>query len=189
MPLPQARPMARAAPVLLSIHQHSKEIAMNLKTLFVGVLLSAATMLVQAHEFKLGTITVGHPYARATASGQPNGGAYLKLVNNGAAADRLVSVSADVARSVELHSMSMDGNVMRMRQVDGVELPAGKTVELKPGGLHVMLIGLKAPLKKGEKFPVRLKFEKAGEVTVTVNVEGSGANHSAGGGGMEMHKH
>ena len=144
---------------------------MNLKLLLAGVLLGAASTLVLAHEFKLGAITVGHPYARATAPGQPNGGAYLKLVNAGGADDRLVSVSADVARSVELHSMSMQGDVMHMRQVDAVEVPAGKTVELKPGGLHVMLLGLKAPLKEGEKFPVRLKFENAGELTVTVNVE------------------
>lgn len=181
--------MARAAPVLPFIHNHFKETAMNLKTLFVGVLLSAAATLALAHEFKLGDLTVGHPYARATAPGQPNGGAYLKLVNTGSVDDRLLSVSADVARSVELHSMSMDGNVMRMRHVDGVDVPAGQTVELKPGGLHVMLLDLKAPLKEGQKFPVRLKFEKAGELMVTVNVEGSGANHSSGGGGMGKHKH
>lgn len=129
-----------------------------------------------AHEFKLGAITIGHPYARATLPGQPSGGGYLKLDNAGAA-DRLVGVSADVSQSVELHSMSMDGNVMRMRPVDAIELPAGKTVELRPGGLHVMFMGLKAPLKQGDKFPLKLRFEKAGEVTVTVNVEGAAASH------------
>ena len=144
---------------------------MKLKLLLTAALLSAATTLTLAHDFELGTITIGHPYARATAPGQPNGGAYLKLVNAGSAGDRLLSVSADVARSVELHSMSMQGDVMHMRQVDAVEMPAGKTVELKPGGLHVMLLGLKVPLRDGEKFPLKLKFEKAGEVTVTVNVE------------------
>jgi copper(I)-binding protein len=79
---------------------------------------------------------------------------------------------------VELHEMKMEGNVMRKREVSAVELPAGKAVELKPGGLHIMLMGLKAPLKEGDKFPLRLKFEKAGEVTVTVNVEAAGADHS-----------
>ncbi|MEO6032900.1 MAG: copper chaperone PCu(A)C [Burkholderiaceae bacterium] len=162
---------------------------MNLKLILTGVLLSAAATLVQAHEFKVGALTIGHPYARATAPGQPNGGAYLKLVNTGTAGDRLMSVNADVARSVELHSMSMQGDVMHMRQVEAVEVPAGKTVDLKPGGLHVMLLGLKAPLKEGEKFPIKLTFEKAGELTVTVNVEAAGANHSTGGGAMEMHKH
>jgi copper(I)-binding protein len=73
--------------------------------------------------------------------------------------------------------MAMDGDVMKMRQVEAIEVPAGKSVELKPGGLHIMFIGLKAPLKAGDKFPLKLKFEKAGEVTVQVNVEAAGASH------------
>lgn len=123
-----------------------------------------------AHSFKLGAIDIGHPWARPTAAGQAAGGGYLKLTNAGAA-DRLLSASSEVAASVELHTMTMDGNVMRMRQVEGIDVPAGQTVELKPGGLHIMFMGLKAPLKVGDKFPLKLKFEKAGEVTVTVNVE------------------
>ena len=98
----------------------------------------------------------------------------MKLVNGGAP-DRLLSASADVSKSVELHMMKMDGDVMQMRQVDAIELATGKTVELKPGGYHVMFVGLKAPLKAGDSFPVKLKFEKAGEVTVEVKVEASGA--------------
>jgi len=132
-----------------------------------GLALSASA---QAHEFKLGAIKIGHPYARATAPGQPAGGGYLKLENTGGA-DRLLSARAAVAGAVELHTMSMDGDVMRMRQVDAIDLPAGKTVELKPGGLHMMLTGLKAPLKAGDRFPLTLKFEKAGEITVDVVVE------------------
>jgi periplasmic copper chaperone A len=137
--------------------------------------LVAAVMVVsaftsQAHSFKAGAIDIGHPWARPTAAGQKAGGGYLKLTNAGAA-DRLLSASSDVADSVELHTMSMDGNVMRMRQVEGIDLPAGQTVELKPGGLHIMFMGLKAPLKEGSKFPVKLKFEKAGEVVVEVKVE------------------
>ena len=138
---------------------------------FVGiaawVLASAATL---AHEYKAGAITIGHPSARATAAGQPTGGAFMTLVNAGGA-DRLVAVSSEVAKSVELHEMKMDGDVMRMRQVDGIDLDAGKTVELKPGSYHVMFVGLKAPLKAGERFPLKLKFEKAGEVTVDVTVQ------------------
>jgi len=140
-----------------------------------SVVLGVAALAAQAHEFKAGAITIGHPYARATAPGQPAGGGFLKL-DNGGAADRLLSASADVANSVELHSMKMDGDVMQMRQVEAIDLPAGKTVELKPGGLHIMFIGLKAPLKKGDSFPLKLKFEKAGEVTVQVNVEAPGAS-------------
>ena len=141
------------------------------------MVLSAFTS--QAHSFKLGAIDIGHPWARPTADGQKVGGGYLKLTNAGAA-DRLVSASSEVSDSVELHTMSMDGTVMRMRQVDGIDLPAGQTVELKPGGLHIMFIGLKAPLQEGSKFPVKLKFEKAGEVMVDVKVQqpkGAAAEH------------
>lgn len=162
---------------------------MTFKHLLAGVALAAAGLVAQAHEFKLGAITIGHPYARSTAPGQPNGGAFLSLANQGGD-DKLVAASADVAANVEVHQMAMDGNVMRMRQVDAVPLPAGKTVLLAPGGYHVMLLGLKAPLKEGDKFPLKLSFEKAGEVTVTVNVEGPAADHSKGGGAaMEGMKH
>jgi copper(I)-binding protein len=147
---------------------------MTLKNLFTAAAFALATLAAQAHEFKLGAITIGHPYARITAAGQPTGGGFMKFVNGGSA-DRLVSASADVSKSVELHMMKMDGDVMQMRQVDGIELAAGQTVELKPGGYHVMFIGLKAPLKAGDKFPLKLKFEKAGEVEVIVNVEAQGA--------------
>jgi copper(I)-binding protein len=149
---------------------------MKLKIILAGIAVSVAASVANAHSFKFGNIDIGHPYARSTAPGQPNGGAYLSLDNKGGD-DKLLSATAAVSNSVELHLMSMDGNVMRMRQVDGVALPAGKMVELKPGALHVMLLGLKAPLKEGDKFPMKLTFEKAGEVEVTVNVEGPAANH------------
>ena len=148
---------------------------MKLNSNLTGLVLSAACLTAQAHSFKLGDITIDHPYARTTAAGQASGGGYLKLENKGAD-DKLLSASADVATSVELHSMSMEGDVMRMRQVDGIALPKGKTVELKPGALHFMFVGLKASLKDGDKFPLKLKFEKAGEVTVTVNVEAGGGD-------------
>jgi copper(I)-binding protein len=149
---------------------------MKLKTLITATTLAASCLLAHAHSFKLGAITIGHPHARATAAGQPTGGGFLTL-ENGGADDRLLSATAEVSKAVELHSMSMEGDVMRMRQVDAIELPAGKTIELKPGGLHIMFTGLKAPLKQGDKFPLKLKFEKAGEVTVTVNVEAADASH------------
>jgi len=138
--------------------------------------LGLAALAAHAHTFKLGAIEIGHPYARATAPGQPAGGGYLSLSNAGAN-DRLLSASAEVSKAVELHTMTMEGDVMRMRQVEAIELPAGKKVELKPGGLHIMFIGLKAPLKLGDKFPLKLKFEKAGEVTVEVNVEVADTSH------------
>ena len=151
---------------------------MKLIPLFAGLALSMACLAAAAHEFKLGPINIGHPYARATASGQTTGGGFLKLENVGAD-DKLLSASAAVSSAVELHLMTMEGDVMRMRQVDGIALPAGKTVELKPGGLHIMFVGLKAPLKAGDTFPLTLRFEKAGEVTVTVNVDAPGSEPTA----------
>ena len=149
---------------------------MKLRLVIAGLTIGIAASAAYAHSFKLGEIAIGHPYARATAPGQPTGGAFLSLDNEGPD-DTLISASASVAKSVELHTMKMEGDVMRMRQIDGVPLPRGKMVELKPGEMHVMLIGLNAPLKEGDKFPMKLKFAKAGEVEVTVNVEAPGAMH------------
>ena len=142
---------------------------MKLQNSLAAILLLAAIGCGEARDVKLGAIAIGHPYARATVAGQPTGGGYLTLENKGGD-DRLLSATVGVSGAVELHSMSMDGDVMRMRQVDAIALPAGQTVELKPGGLHIMFVGLKAPLKAGDRFPMKLKFEKAGEVTVEVTV-------------------
>ena len=134
----------------------------------------------RAHGFQLGAIAIGHPWARATAPGQPGGAGYLSLDNRGAA-DRLLSARAAVAERVELHAMWMDGDVMRMRQRDAIDLPAGEKVDFKPGGTHLMLVGLKAPLKAGDRFPLTLTFEKAGTVEVVVNVEAASAPAAAAG--------
>jgi periplasmic copper chaperone A len=144
-----------------------------LRRLVVGLLIAAPVGLVglaaAAHEFTLGSLTIGHPYARPTVPGQVVGGGFMSIANKGAD-DRLLSATSPSAKGVELHSMSMDGDVMRMRQIDGIAVPAGKTVDLKPGALHLMFMGLKAPLKAGDKLPVTLKFAKAGEIVVTFNV-------------------
>lgn len=148
-----------------------------LSAALLGTLLTVTDRPAQAHSFKAGALDIGHPWARATPAGAAIGGAYLKLDNHGAD-DKLLGANADsVANSVQLHLMSMDGNVMKMRQVDDIALPSGKVVDLKPGGYHLMLIGLKAALKAGDKFALRLKFENAGEVEVTVNVEAAGSEH------------
>jgi len=145
-----------------------------LRDLMSAIALAAASFTAAAHGFQLGSIEIAHPNARPTAPGQSVGAGYFRLVNKGAA-DRLVSVTTPAASMVELHSMSMDGNVMQMRQIDAIDLPAGQTVELKSGGLHLMLMGLKAPLKDGDRLPMTLKFEKAGSIEVTVKVEKSEA--------------
>jgi len=111
---------------------------------------------------------VEDPWARPTVAGQAAGGGFLKITS--ATADRLIAASAPVSKTVELHTMQMEGDVMRMRQVPAIDLPAGQTVELKPGGLHVMFIGLNQPLQEGASFPLTLRFEKAGEVKVDMKV-------------------
>lgn len=106
--------------------------------------------------------------AGAMASG-PNSAAYMTIRNTGGA-DRLLAVQCDAAQAVELHTMEMKDNVMQMRPVEGIDVPANGQVELKPGGYHVMLIGLKRELKTDETITVKLRFEKAGEVEVPARV-------------------
>lgn len=120
-------------------------------------------------------------WARAGAPAAKAGAAFLTLTNQGSAADRLVAAESPVADKTELHTHLMDSGVMKMRPVDAIELPPGSPVMLKPGGLHVMFLGLKQPLTEGAHFPVTLVFEKAGRVTVDVTVQGAAA---MGPGGM-----
>jgi copper(I)-binding protein len=124
-------------------------------------------------------------WARPTVAGQSAGGGFLRITG-GSAADKLVAARTPVSPSVELHTMTMDGDVMRMRAIDAIAVPAGKTVELKPGGLHLMFVGLQQPLAAGAQFPLTLRFEKAGEVTVQVKVT---ATPPAGADAAHGHKH
>jgi copper(I)-binding protein len=139
-----------------------------------------------AHDFTLGTLEIHHPASKATLPGQPVGGGFLTVTNKGAEADRLVSITApDVSDDVQLHEMAMENDVMKMRHLpDGIEIPAGATVELKPGGLHVMFMKIKHPFKEGESFKATLNFEKAGKLDVDFKIEAAkpGANHEAHGG-------
>ena len=129
------------------------------------------------HKFKLGPLTIDHPYTRSTAPGQKVAGGFMKIENKGAT-DQLVSASSPVAGEMQLHTMTMDGNVMKMREVKTIEVPANGSVELKPGGLHLMFMDIKAPFKAGESVPVKLKFQKAGEVEIKVPVRDiSGGGH------------
>ena len=140
-----------------------------------------------AHDFSAGTVRIGHPYATPSIPGTTNGAAYFaSLENTGDAPDKLTRAVTPVAERVELHSMSVDAQgVMRMREVDGIALAPKARIQMKPGsGLHLMLIGLKAPLVEGTSFPMTLEFERAGRVEVTVNVQAPKA-----GAGGEMHKH
>ena len=133
---------------------------------------------VQAQEAKVGSIKVEQAYTRSTVPGQMAAGGFMKIENKGTA-DQLVSASSPVAGEVQLHEMAMEGNVMKMRQVKDIAVPAGGSVELKPGGLHLMFMNIKAPLTAGESVPVKLKFAKAGEVEVKMPVNAMGQSGGA----------
>ena len=123
-----------------------------------------------AEPVKPGSLTVDAAWARASAGVARAGAAYLTIVNAGAADDRLIGVASPVASRVEIHSHAMNEGVMRMRRIEAVRIPAGESAELGPGGDHVMLIGLAAPLRKGETFPLTLTFETAGAIAVPVAI-------------------
>ena len=129
-----------------------------------------------ALDYKLGAIGIGQPWTRATPPTAEAGGGYLVLTNSGTTPDRLIAVKSPAADKVEIHEMKMDGNIMRMREVEkGIEIPPGATVELKPGGFHVMFMGLRAPFAKDAKVPLTLVFEKAGSIDVDLMVQAMGA--------------
>lgn len=136
------------------------------------------------------SITVEQLWARATPAGAKTGAVYMTLDNKSGTADRLTGVSSDVAEKLQIHEMKVDNGVMQMRELaGGLPIPAKGSVVLKPGGYHVMLIGLKKPLTAGEKFPLTLTFEKAGNISLTVPVQATGATQDQGGmgnmGGMQ----
>jgi copper(I)-binding protein len=140
-----------------------------------------------AHDFRLGPLRIDHPYATPTPPGAANGAAYLRGIRNtGEQPDRLVGASTPVARSVEIHRSVIDAqNVMRMRAIDGIPLPPKAELQLRHGGEHhLMLIDLKQPLKDGDRFPMTLRFEKAGEREVMVWVQ-----TPRGAAGAHQHKH
>jgi len=155
---------------------------MQLRTLIPALALAASAFSANAAEqFHAGDIQIDHPYARATVPGQPSGAVYMTLENHGKSADKLLGAATPAAQKTEIHTMSMDGNVMKMRQVEGIDLAPAASVAMKPGdGYHVMLLGLQQQLKAGETLPLTLTFEKAGKVDVSVTVEDAGKMPMAG---------
>lgn len=150
-----------------------------LQMTFMLVLLTAP---LAAQEIRAGDLRISQTAARATAPTARTGAVYLSVTNTGTAPDRLVSASTAAAETVELHTTVRDGNVMRMQPLTGIDVPAGQTVTLAPGGLHVMLIGLKGPLNDGSSLALSLNFQRAGKVDVTVPVsravESGGHGHA-----------
>jgi len=142
------------------------------KYLIVIGLLCIASLLVAACVPASGGVVVKDAFARASPAGAQTGGAFVTVVNNGKSADRLVSASSPAAKTVELHETVDENGVMKMvHHPEGWEIPTGGTLELKPGGKHIMLIDLTAPLKAGEKIQMTLNFEKAGAKTIEVPVK------------------
>jgi copper(I)-binding protein len=140
-----------------------------------------------AHGATVGDIEIGHPYATPSLPGTTNGAVYFAMVENtGNAADRLLRAATPVAARVELHTMTVDAQgVMRMRELDGIALAPHEKIRMRPGmGMHLMLIGLKEPLKDGVRFPMTLEFARAGKVEVTVVVQSA-----IPGGGAASHAH
>jgi len=146
--------------------------------LVAGLLWVAMSVSVLAHEFKLGDLLIDHPWARASIGKAPNGAAYMTIVTQGNETDRLLAVESDVAKHAALHTHLMEDGVMKMRPVEAIEVASGEPTLLKPGGLHVMLMGLKAPLVEGESFPLTLVFERAGRIEVEVTIENATKTHA-----------
>ena len=154
-----------------------------MKKLFSTLLLATAFVAGSAiagdDEVKIGALKIEDAKARATVPAQKMSGGFMKIENKGGA-DKLLAASSSVSKTMELHTMSMEGNVMKMREIKGIDIPANGKVELKSGGLHLMFIDLKEQLKPGSTIKVRLKFEKAGEVEVPFKVMGHPAHGEPG---------
>lgn len=157
---------------------------MNRVGLAIVLLLGLATAG-QAQSASGPPIRIENPWARATPGGAKNGAAYLTIVNRGPADDRLVAISTPAAGTAALHQTVEQQGVMTMNPVAVLDLKAGAKIAFAPGGYHIMLMNLKAPLKEGQSFPMTLTFEKAGKVEIMVKVQKAGAMGS-GMGGMEM---
>jgi periplasmic copper chaperone A len=149
-----------------------------LRLISSGIALALVSVAAIAADFQLKSLDIRQPFARATPSGAKTAAVFMTIENKGKDADRLVSASSPAAGIVEIHEMKVDGGMMQMREVMGVDVKPGATVELKPGGYHVMLMDLKQPLKQGESVPVTLKFEKAGSVEIRAAIEAMGAGRA-----------
>ena len=151
------------------------------------IVIAAAAALLFSIQAQAADLEVATPFMRAAPVAGGNGAAFFVLNNHGEA-DRLIAVEADISKSVEIHTHVKDGEVFRMRKVDAIAIPMHGSVELKPGGDHVMFIGLNAPIKEGTMVPVTLVFEKAGKVKIEVPVQAAGAM-APDAGMMQHHAH
>jgi copper(I)-binding protein len=144
---------------------------MKLTHLIAAISLCVAALGAAAQDFSVGELVVHSPWARPLPPVAENGAAYLSVTNHAMHPDRLISGSTPIAERVEFHTHVKSGSMMMMRKLDAVDIGAHDTVTMRPGGMHVMLLGLQKPLVANESFPLTLTFAKAGSTTVTVLVE------------------
>jgi periplasmic copper chaperone A len=164
-------------------------ISRGLAALLAVSSLQLLTSQVHAADYKVGSIQISQPWARATPKGASSGAAYMTVTNSGTAAQHLNCVSSDAANECQIHEMTMDGGVMKMRPVQGgLEVKPGETVTLKPGGFHLMLVGLKGPLQAGKSLDATFKVDDGTTVQVEFPVAaiGAPAPGAAQGGQMNM---
>ena len=158
-----------------------------MKMPFSLALLACIVLAAPLHAQTAGSIKVEKPFSRATPASAKVGGGYLTITNTGTAEDKLVAASSVASGSVEIHEMATKDGVMTMRPLtNGLAIPGGKSVALAPGGYHLMLMNLKAPLKAGDKVPVTLTFEKAGKLDVMLDVQAMGGASQGGHSGHKM---
>lgn len=131
------------------------------------------------HDYQLGALKIGHPVARETIGQSRITAGYLTVENGGDEDDRLIGAESDGARVIEIHTHKMDGGVARMMKIDGLDVPAGGTATLQPGGNHLMIFDVTGALEPGDTLPVTLIFEKAGSIDVDLNIEKIGGHNHA----------
>jgi len=160
----------------------------NLWTFVLISIVAAFPMAAKAADYDVGAIHISQPWARATPKGASAGAAYMTITNKGTTPDRVSCASSNASAKCQIHSMTMDNGVMKMRPVEGgLEIKPGETIALKPSGFHIMLTNLKNPLEQGKTVEATLQFEKAGTVKVEFPIAAIGAvmpgmDH----GGMQM---
>lgn len=146
---------------------------------FLFVLVTLATLFTLpawAHDYQAGSLTIDHPWSRATPPGAPTGGGFMTIHNAGEQSDRLIGGHSQFTQSISIHQTTMEDGTMRMMPLhEGLEIPAGGSVALKPGSYHLMLMGLDNPLVEGERRTITLEFEHAGEVEVELQIDAIGA--------------
>jgi copper(I)-binding protein len=151
----------------------------NIAVLFLLVF-SFPALSQQGFEKEKNTVEIDDAWSRATAPGTTLAAGYMTVRNMSDDRDRLLGASSPLVRKVETHVTLKDGNMMRMREVPGYDVPGRGRVELKPGGAHLMLIDIKRPFKEGDRIPLTLRFEKAGEVKIELEVRAAGTSGKNG---------